>query len=360
MSVKPIIIVGASARAAAFSAHRAGYMPYWLDQFGDEDLRRRFQGSIISDYPKQTVALIANAPDAPFMFTGAMENHAHILEQLCAQRTLLGNPREVCSTVRDPSVLHEALRRNRVACPEIRSNASDADRRRDWLLKPLRSAGGLGTGYYKGQPVDERHYLQEYLRGDSFSAVYIGSQGHCRLLGVTRQLVGLPEFHAGEFSYCGSIGPLELNDAEIRQWRHIGEVLSCEFKLKGLFGVDAIKRQGSIYPVEVNPRYTASVEVLELALGYHAIKFHHDACHNRLPGGEERKPGHLFGKAILFAPADFTFTGCVQDGFTAADIPAPGTKIRQGQPILTVIVAGNSTSSIRQNLTRTADSIYTN
>ena len=363
MNNNPLIIVGASARAAAFSAHRAGYAPYWLDQFGDEDLRRRFPGSVISGYPKAAVELIAGAPDAPFLYTGAMENHPGVLEQLCAQRKLLGNPNPVCSRVRDPSILYEALQRNRIPCPEIRTVErgrilNPSPHLDDWLVKPLRSAGGIGTGHYGGQPVDKRHYLQEYLLGDSFSAVYVGSQGGCRLLGVTRQLVGLPEFHAGEFSYCGSIGPLELNDADNGIWRHMGEVISREFKLMGLFGIDAIKYRDRIYPVEVNPRYTASVEVLELALGCQAIRFHCDACDNRLPGIDKREAGHLVGKAILFAPGDFNFTGCVQDGFTVADIPARGTEIKQGQPVLTVIVTGNSISSIGESLKRAAHSIY--
>ena len=358
MNDKPLIIVGASARAAAFSAHRAGYTPYWLDQFGDEDLRQRFPGSVIADYPKAAVELIAGAPEAPFLFTGAMENHPGVLEQLCAQRELLGNPGPACLRVRDPALLYEALRRNNIACPEFRHNGSAAEPRHDWLLKPLRSAGGIGTRRYEGQPVDKRHYLQEYIRGDSFSAVFVGSQGHSRLLGVTRQLVGMPGFHAGEFSYCGSMGPLELSDAEAGQWRRIGEVISGEFGLRGLFGVDAIRRQDSIYPVEANPRNTASVEVLELALGYRAVKFHCDACYSRLPDIEERVAGHLVGKAILFAPVDIIFTGCVEDGFSIADIPAQGTAIRQGQPILTVMVTGSSMSSINKNLKRAARSIY--
>ena len=372
MGNKPLIIVGASARAAAFSAHRAGYAPYWLDQFGDEDLRRRFPGSVIADYPKASVELIASAPDAPFLFTGAMENHPGVLERLCAQRELLGNPKPACLRVRDPFLLYQTLHRNNIACPEfrmvargrtpaynMRAHVSNPSPHLDgWLLKPLRSAGGIGTRRYEGQPVDSRHYLQEYIRGESLSAVFVGSQGHCRLLGVTRQLVGLPGFHAGAFSYCGSIGPLQLSDAETGQWRRIGEVISGEFGLKGLFGVDAIKRRDRIYPVEVNPRYTASVEVLELALGCRAIELHCDACNRRLPGTREQAAGDPVGKAILFAPADFVFTGCVADGFTIADIPAQGTEIKQGHPVLTVMTTGGSISTIGQSLKRAAHSIY--
>ena len=372
MSDNPLIIVGASARAAAFSAHRAGYTPYWLDQFGDEDLRRRFPGSVISDYPKAAVELIAGAPDAPFLFTGAMENHPGVLERLCGQRTLLGNSRQVCSRVRDPALLYEALQRSRIACPALRmvkrgqtpaynmrGHVLNPSRDLDgWLTKPLRSAGGIGVRRYEGQPVDDQHYLQEYLRGDSCSAVFVAGQGHCRLLGVTRQLVGLPEFHAGEFSYCGSIGPLELNESDREQWRRIGQAIAGEFNLTGLFGVDAIKRQDRIYPVEVNPRYTASVEALELALEVKAIKFHCDACEGRRIEVEASVPRRLIGKAILFAPEDLIFSPCAGDGFSIADIPAAGTAIKQGQPILTVLVNGNSIDSITHSLKRAARSIY--
>ena len=113
-----------------------------------------------------------------------------------------------------------------------------------------------------------------------------------------------------------------------------------------------------IYPVEVNPRYTASVEVLELALGIHAVKYHCDACRNRSVNIEERVPRHLIGKAILFAPKDLIFEECEIDGFSIADIPAQGTEIKQGHPITTVMVTGNSIFSIQESLERAADSIF--
>ena len=358
MNDKPLIIVGASARAAAFSAYRAGNTPYWLDQFGDEDLRQRFRGEIISDYPKQAVELIDMAPAAPFIFTGALENHPGVLEELCVQRTLLGNIKPVCLRTRDPFGLYGLFQRNRIPCPDIRTGAGGVATPHDWLVKPIMSGGGIGIGFHGGRTVNTGYYLQQYLPGESFSAVFIGGRGYCRLLGVTRQLVGEPAFHAREFGYCGSIGPIDLNDTDTRQWNRIGTVVTEEFGLRGLFGIDAIKQGDKIYPVEVNPRYTASVEVLELALGIHAVKFHCHACSNRSVNIEERVPRHLIGKAILFAPKDLIFAECEIDGFSIADIPAPGTEIKQGHPITTVMVTGNSIFSIRESLERAADSIY--
>ena len=354
MGDKPLIIIGASARAAAFSAHRAGYTPYWLDQFGDEDLRQRFPGEIITGYPKQAIALIGKAPDAPFVFTGALENHPGVLEELCRQRTLLGNMMPVCRRVRDPSGLHEVFRRNRIPCPDIRTGAGLVATTSDWLIKPRSGSGGIGVGFHDGRNAGADCYLQQYLTGDSFSAVYIGGRDDCRLLGVTRQLIGMPEFHAREFGYCGSIGPVALDAADRNQWNRIGAAVTGEFGLRGLFGIDAIRQGDKIYPVEVNPRYTASVEVLELALGIHAVKIHCDACRNRLSDIETQAPGQLFGKAILYAPEDLTFRNFTRAGFTIADIPAQGTRIKQGQPILTIMVTGNTIKSISRELKQAA------
>ena len=227
----------------------------------------------------------------------------------------------------------------------------------DWLIKPRSGSGGIGVRFHDGRIAGADCYLQQYLSGDSFSAVFIGGRGYCRLLGVTRQLVGMPEFHAREFGYCGSIGPIDLDDAGTKQWNRIGEVVTREFGLRGLFGIDAIRQGDKIYPVEVNPRYTASVEVLELALGIHAVKIHCDACRNRLSDIETRVPGQLFGKAILYAPEDLTFRNFTREGFTIADIPAQGTRIKQGQPILTIMVTGNIIKSISRELKQAADHI---
>ena len=47
----------------------------------------------------------------------------------------------------------------------------------------------------------------------------------------------------------------------------LGTVLAQAFRLVGLFGVDGVLDAERFWPVEVNPRYTASVEVLEGATG---------------------------------------------------------------------------------------------
>ena len=50
------------------------------------------------------------------------------------------------------------------------------------------------------------------------------------------------------------------------------------FGLVGWFGVDYILRDGIPWPVEINPRYTASLEIHELASGRSLLPEHRHAC----------------------------------------------------------------------------------
>src|SRR5258708_22200130 len=92
MGVTNLIILGATARAAAFSARRAGMRPWCVDLFADADLARAFPGRRVAPdaFPAGLVHALADAPDGPVMFTGGLENRPHLL--LCIPRPLSGQP----------------------------------------------------------------------------------------------------------------------------------------------------------------------------------------------------------------------------------------------------------------------------
>ena len=91
-----------------------------------------------------------------------------------------------------------------------------------WLVKPI---WGLGDSihFWTAADVADRPsllvYLQEYVEGESQSAVYCGDGKRAALLGVSRQLVGEDWLHAAPFRYCGSIGPLPVTPRAGRRWR---------------------------------------------------------------------------------------------------------------------------------------------
>jgi predicted ATP-grasp superfamily ATP-dependent carboligase len=363
-----LIVIGASARAAASSALRAGFAPYWIDQFGDLDLAERFPGARVAAdrYPAGIVELLRAAPEAPFLYTGAMENHLEVLGRLAGLRPLLGNDAAVCAAVRDPFRLRDCCAAAGIDAPRVCSGTDRLPAGR-WLRKPLRGGGGIGIEVASGgAALPAGSYLQEFVEGESCSAVFVADGGDAALIGATLQLVGRPEFHAPRFAYCGSIGPLPLSAAESAAWRAIGRALTREFGLRGLFGVDAIRRGAAILPVEVNPRYTASVEVLELAGGPPTIDLHTAACGGSLPALSVPRPAGLVAKAHLFAPAALCVPAAVDlravirdvPGVEVADVPTPGTSIASGAPILSILIRGDDEGGCARLLALSARRLY--
>ena len=99
----PILIVGASGRAAAASAIRAGYEPHVIDLFADADTIRLCPTIVCPsvDYPHGLIALANAAPPMPWMYTGGLENHPDVVMAISEHRELVGNDANVLREVRD-------------------------------------------------------------------------------------------------------------------------------------------------------------------------------------------------------------------------------------------------------------------
>jgi predicted ATP-grasp superfamily ATP-dependent carboligase len=230
------------------------------------------------------------------------------------------------------------------------------------LVKPLASAGGRGIDFCSSASATQRTgkvYFQEFIEGESCAAVYVGDGREAVLLGVTRQLIGESWLHAAPFHYCGSVGPLPLPAATQSAFEQLGQVLTGCFRLRGVFGVDCVLREGVPYPVEINPRYTASVEVVEYATGVHSLALHRDGFAGwRQPPS----PARLVGKAILFAretvvfPANGPWRRSLEPGRNVhdlpafADIPRVGVRTEPRQPVLTFFAQADSVSACVEQL----------
>jgi predicted ATP-grasp superfamily ATP-dependent carboligase len=197
--------------------------------------------------------------------------------------------------------------------------------------------------------------------------VFVAAHGKAVWLGATQQLIGTAWTGARGFEYAGSLGPLETSPDRRTQWGHIGSGLARRFALSGLFGVDAVMTDDAIWVVEVNPRYTASVEVIELACDLALLRPHVRACESgTLPTTDEVHPQRRVGKAIVYAqkqgcvPADFRHfvqrlnTNPIRP--TVADIPAVGQEFRSGEPLVTVLAYAESTDEAARSLQPTVAS----
>jgi predicted ATP-grasp superfamily ATP-dependent carboligase len=354
-----LTILGASARAAAFSATRAGFEPYSIDCFADSDLAELCRVVRIERYPHDFPTALAAAPNGPWMYTGGLENYPRLVDRLARIRPILGNSGDVLRRVRDPWGLAAALHEAGIASPRLARSATGGE----WLVKPLRGSAGLGVRRAAGRDLSKPPrgtVLQEFAEGESASAVYVGAGGQAVFLGATRQLLGRDFGLAREFLYAGSVGPLVLTGDEQTKLERIGMVLAEQFGLRGLFGVDFIRSQSEIWPIEVNPRYTASVEVLERLIGQHFVALHLAACkRNQLPAPRPLAwPQSCFGKAVVYAQGASQWD-TISVPFSLADVPQVGQRLAAGHPVVTVFAEAQSPAEVEAALRQHVQAIHT-
>jgi predicted ATP-grasp superfamily ATP-dependent carboligase len=255
-----------------------------------------------------------------------------------------------------------------------------------WLAKPILGSGGQRVHVFDersplatpSEPNAHRRparwYFQRRQAGVSASAVFVAAAGTAVLLGVTKQLVGEPWCGGGPFQYAGSIGPLEIDGQPLRDTARsdivaVGSMLAAEFQLVGLFGVDGIVCDGRFWPVEVNPRYTASCEVVERLTLVNTVAVHAAACADSALREPEitMSPNRAAGKAIVFAAQECIFgepaaewvraRNAMEALPCAADIPRAGTRFSAGDPIATVLTEGDNAQHVRNRLQRLVDEL---
>lgn len=361
-----LTVIGASSRALAQSAARAGYQPHAIDLFTDRDLAACCSAVRISRYPQDFVAALAAAPPGPWMYTGGLENYPALLGRLARLRPLWGCGPAAVRGVRRPEALAAVAREAGCCFPGTPKVGEQA------LVKPRRGSGGLDIRF----ATDEERlkpprgsYLQAHVEGEAASAVFVAARGRAVLLGATRQLLGRDFGLARPFLYAGSVGPLALSATCMAVLERLGALLAERFELAGLFNVDFVLARERVCVMEVNPRYSASVEVLERSSGMALVGMHAVAClDGDLPRNQRMLAGErLRGKAVVYADADGVVPGALDvlseawkedDGATAmADLPRLGDPLVAGQPVVTVFATGRAIDEVRRKLSERMTSV---
>lgn len=357
-----LLIVGASTRAAAFSALRAGLRPRCLDLFADADLAARCPVARFDpDRDGEDLERLAASPacDAWF-YTGSLEARPDLVDRISRILPLLGNGPDVMRLVRDPWAVAEALHAEGLPTPALRRVDEGVPATGRWLAKSTATAGGLGVRRAEGGgDLAASSHLQEFVEGPSFSALFVAARGESRLVGVARQFAGLA---GSPFLYRGGVAPWMVPEAARAEVRRIGETLARRFALVGLFGVDFILADGRPWVVEVNPRYTASVELFEYATRRSLMWDHVRACVDGEVGPEvsPHRAGPAVGKRVVYARRRMTFPeiapptpegdDLLEPAF--ADVPDPGATIEAGEPILTVFARAETPGACIAGLDR--------
>jgi predicted ATP-grasp superfamily ATP-dependent carboligase len=390
-----VLVAGVSTRAAAESAARAGFAVTAIDAFGDLDQHPSVGGvALPHNFTPRRAALAAQTVECDaVVYLSGFENHPKAITTLAEGRALWGNPPETVRRVRDPLFLAEALEARGFVVPRVyvgsgfsRTVADDKVRLKadptyinkyvdKWLVKPLASGGGQRIRLWDpATSLPRGSYLQEFIDGPAGSVVFVAAGGRAVPIGVSRQLVGEPAFGAEGFQYCGNIltaapgvdaQELSLDEALVEAAGVLAQTVADEFGLVGVNGIDFIARGGDPCAIEVNPRWCASMELVERAYGLSVFEAHASACASgRLPAFDlvrARRGAGAAGKAIIYARRDIT-VGDTRTWLTKhesiRDVPRPGASISSGRPVCTILADARDTPTCHEALVESASRLY--
>ena len=384
--MSPYLAVGISVRAMAESAVRSGYPVIALDAFGDRDLRELTEAwSLRRDYkteysPEAIFKASRNLSFDAVAYTSNLENYPEILARFDENHRIIGNSPQIVASVRNWADLFKRLERAGFCGPKtiLAGQNRPVDSGCRWLVKPLLSGGGHGIRFYDpetqstfgnaGGDYFSGYMLQEYIPGRPCSASFVADGKGCTVLGITEQLIGMPPFSSRGFRYCGNVLPIpEAQDPGsgkriLEEIRRLAGFLTHEYGLIGVNGIDFILSNGRVYLTEVNPRYSASMEIIEIAYGLPVFHLHVQSILNGvLPGFDleaESEGRKSFGKGCIYAEKDITVPNT--DGWDARgirDIPESGEKIRKNGPVCTVIAESQTREEVLKELIRRANAL---
>jgi len=365
-----VLVAGVSTRAIAESAARAGFAVIAIDGFADLDQHPSVDARSLGEHfsPDRAARAAQEIACEAVAYGANFENDPAAIAALARGRTLWGNTPEVIGRVRDPLLLSQVLQRHGLAAPAVDLQPQSRGR---WLLKRFDSGGGRGVHeWHDGMRLPNGAYLQEFLDGTPESIVFVSASGRAVPIGLTRQLVGDESFGVSEYRYCGNILTAAGEDDHLLDAAGaVADVVCREFGLVGVNGIDLIVVNNIPYAIEVNPRWCASMELVERACGLSVFGVHASACRDGvLPDfdlAKVRGSAQAIGKAVVFAREEATIGDTVMwlaNGdphmHEIRDVPRPGTRIRAGQPICTVFATGRDSRECRQELVSRAERVY--
>lgn len=383
----PVLLLGASIRALASSAARAGFAPLGADLFADQDTAEVADITQVDSYPDALEAFALQQPAMPWTYTGGLENWPAIVERMSAVHRLWGCDGPSLRLVRCQSNLAQWAQAARLQASSDRTDGAGTPTTNvpfgsraaveRWLAKSSDSAGGLGVRVIEDPlalQIGERS--EPWIAGPVGSASYVSWNNRSVLLGMTWQICGND---ASPFVYAGSWGPAQLSPRLTQRLEQLGQIVAAAADVRGLWGVDwVLDSTEQLNLLEINPRWTASMEVLEaaaaatdaglpslFALHAAAATMDGEKCQS-LASRYKRaiaSPQQLCGKRIVYAQRDGLAANAwdwrsahvlapsnPSTTWRFADVPSPRAHTTRGEPLCTILASGPNQTALLEAL----------
>lgn len=377
------------------SGKSAGYDIYAIDYSGDIDVKsfskknlsiieqyghRKEDRTILSEKLLKLVKKLINGNKIDFaLLSSGLDDDFDFLYSLNELIPIMGNDPGVFKAVRDKENFFHSLKQIGLAFPRthIAKNYYEGlHAARDIgfpiILKPLSGFGGLGVKKIADKKelkksfsatLKEPYLVQEYISGIPASISLLANGVRSQIITINEQLLGMREFgQREEFGFCGNIVPFDTGDEKKNECEKIASRITDRFRLKGSNGIDIVfsNLREEIYVIEVNPRFQGTLECAEKFLNLNLIDLHKKACLNReLKKYQNPARSIFYTRAILYAKNSLIAPDLSNYDFVR-DIPNPGLKINQDDPICSIISSSKDREKSLEIIELLAKKIYNN
>ncbi|MBN2733594.1 MAG: ATP-grasp domain-containing protein [Methanomicrobiaceae archaeon] len=353
---KKVLVAGFSTRHVARSAYNAGYEVFAVDNFCDNDLIEITK--LCTSF--EEIAEIPGIVDK----LNEKENFDIIVstsgaEDIITKKDICGTDPKIASFFLNKKNIQNFFESNNIPVPKIAE-----DGQYPVIIKPCCGAGGWKnkkaenisdenewTKLWPGEP----YIRQVPVEGIPCSVSCIADGSNARAVSFNEQFI---RGGTGEKSYgfSGAVTPFNhpLEDEIIKTAETAAALSGC----KGSVGIDFIAGDNKFWAIEINPRFQATMDIVELSYGINIFSAHVDACKGILPPVYEKKTEHYTARKVIFADRDITVKEDLGKLYQdIADIPQTGTSIEEGSAFLSVYGKGSTRESALESLDKTIRNI---
>ncbi|GAB4305328.1 MAG: ATP-grasp domain-containing protein [Methylophaga sp.] len=348
MQRPPLLLVFAqSGRFIAESATRAGYPVRVADCFADSDMLAAVDESVkLPPFSRldetallQALVSLSHGDPCLLLCGTGIERYYPILARLPPHIKVVGNNLQTLATLRHPMRFFSLLKA--LAIPHPATSFSNPPQTIA-LRKALHAAGGSAissdcTALRKGE------FYQQFIDGTACSVCFIADGKQFHILGWNRQINQPDSFRLEQI--------WQRHEPPHKHTQQLAPILDRLVKataLKGMNSLDyIIDETGQIFVLEVNPRISASAELLTTADWF---QWHLDVCQGKplpqsidLPSGQSNRLLSYF-----YAQSPCHVVEVPQWPSHCHDRPIAGSFIPQGDPVCTFILAADSEQACLQ------------
>lgn len=327
---RTVLVAGFATRHIAQSAYGAGYDVYAVDHFCDQDLsyyaRDVLSFSEIDELEGAVWEMCTRHP--PDFLVAASGAEALGVHEIC------GTPQDEVDRFLDKLATHRYFDELGIPAPHLLPAGTYPA-----MLKPRRGSGGwrntvvVDDDEYRAWMEaygETPHFTEEIVTGIPASVCCLSTGSSAIAVAANIQI--LRGAGPARFGFSGSLTPFPGDTGEMVRY---AEEIAARSGCRGTIGIDFVAGD-AVHAIEVNPRFQATLDTIELATGMNLFSAHVAACRGVLPG---KKPiaRQVAVREILFADRDIEVTSnlaCLSP--LIADIPWPGTFFEEGQAVVSV------------------------